>query len=289
MERDVVGIDAGSGAFAGERGDGAGVGEQELCAAAAGDEFVEVVGGGWAGAGADALGEVAVVEQAEVGVVDELVFLAFAQGVDGELELVLGLVHRVVVEVGDAGVDAQDGLRDAELVLAWVQLVVDERAGQGGFALVAGGERDLGLAGLVLGQCGQRLVGLDVRAERLVLGDDLLEDVLFEREHGAGRDGLGGEVPEVVGFEDDLPAEVVAVGPHVDDLVVAVLAGHDLVDLAVGDEHDLVGRRALLDDHVAGLDLLLFELARQRGEPFHVVIAAQERDLAQFGGDDLDV
>ena len=126
-------------------------------------------------AGADALAEVAVVQQPEVAVVDHLVLLALAQRVDRELELMLGLVHRLVVEIGDAGVDAQHGLRDAELVLARRELVVDERARQGRLALVPGGQRDLRLTGLVLRQRRQHHVGLDVGAERLVLGDDLLE------------------------------------------------------------------------------------------------------------------
>ena len=45
--------------------------------------------------------EVGVVEQAELPVVDQLVLLALAQRLDGEPELLLGLVHRPVVEVGD--------------------------------------------------------------------------------------------------------------------------------------------------------------------------------------------
>ena len=57
-------------------------------------------------------------------VVDQLVLLALAQRLDGQPELLLDLVHRLVVEVGDAGVDAQHRLGDAQLVLPRRQLVL---------------------------------------------------------------------------------------------------------------------------------------------------------------------
>ena len=66
----------------------------------------------------DPLLEVGVVQQPEVAVVDQLVLLALAQRLDGQPQLLLGLVHRLVVEVGDPGVHPQHGLRDAQLVLA---------------------------------------------------------------------------------------------------------------------------------------------------------------------------
>ena len=123
-----------------DRRDRPGMGEEELGLAAAAEQLVEVVRGGRAGAGVDALLEVGVVQQTELPVVDQLVLLALAQRLDGEPELLLGLVHRLVVEVGDPGVDPQDGLRDAEFVLARLQFVVDERARQRRLAGVAGGD-----------------------------------------------------------------------------------------------------------------------------------------------------
>ncbi|GAB3698329.1 hypothetical protein GCM10027597_60620 [Saccharopolyspora tripterygii] len=57
-------------------------------------------------------------QESEVAVVDEFVLLAFAEGFDGESELLFGLVHRLVVEVGDAAVDAENRLGDAEFVFA---------------------------------------------------------------------------------------------------------------------------------------------------------------------------
>jgi hypothetical protein len=78
-----------------------------------------------------------------------------AEGFDGEPELLAGLVHGLVVEVGDAGVDLQDGLGDAEGVFAGVGFVVGLGGGQGGFAVVAGGDVDGGFAVGVLGRGGR--------------------------------------------------------------------------------------------------------------------------------------
>ena len=95
-------------------------------------------------------------QQPEVRVVDHFVFLAFAQRLDGEFELLLDLVHRLVVEVGDAAVHLQDGLGDRQVVFARFEFVVDEGAGQFDFAFVAGGQVDGGLAVAVLGLAGRR-------------------------------------------------------------------------------------------------------------------------------------
>ena len=126
------------------------MGQQELRLPAAAEQLVQVVGGRRAGAGVDALLEVGVVQQAELAVVDQLVLLALAQRLDGQPELLLGLVHRLVVEIGDPGVDPQHGLRDAQLVLAGRQLVVDERARQRGSPACPAASVDLGLAVFVL-------------------------------------------------------------------------------------------------------------------------------------------
>lgn len=76
--------------------------------------------------------------------------LPLAQRLDGEPQLLLGLVHRLVVEVRHAGVDPQHGLGDAEFVLARTKFVVHEGAGQFGLSAVAGRHGDLGLATFVL-------------------------------------------------------------------------------------------------------------------------------------------
>ena len=253
-------------------------------------QLVEVVGRRRARARADALLEVAVVQQPEVAVVDQLVLLALAQRLDRELELLLGLVHRLVVEIGDARVDAQHGLRDAELVLARRELVVDERARQRRLALVAGRQRDLGLTGLVLRHRRQHLEGVDVRAQRLVLVDDLLEVALLERQHRARRDGLGGEVPEVVGLEQHLVAEVIAVGPDVERPSSSPYLPVPIFSTLP---------RAMSTIWSAGLPFSTItspalnsrclNLPASAVEHVHVVVGAQERDLAQLGRDDLDV
>ena len=53
----------------------------------------------------DALREIGVVKEPELAVVDHLVLLPLAQGLDGQPELLARLVHRVAEQVGDAGVD----------------------------------------------------------------------------------------------------------------------------------------------------------------------------------------
>src|SRR6266852_1100885 len=52
--------------------------------------------------------------------------------------LLSGLVVRLVEESADPGVDAENGLRQGEFVFAGGQFVVDEGAGDPGFAGVAG-------------------------------------------------------------------------------------------------------------------------------------------------------
>ena len=112
---------------------------KNLGSAPAAEQLVQVVGGGRAGVGLDALLVVGVVQQPELAVVDQLVLLALPQRLDGQPELLLGLVHRLVVRSATRRVDPQHGLRDAQLVLARRALVVDERARQHVLAAVAGG------------------------------------------------------------------------------------------------------------------------------------------------------
>ena len=74
-------------------------------------------------------------EQAVLRVVDQLALLALLDGLDGQAQLLLDLVVRAAVEVGDAGVDVEHGGDRAQDVLARVLLVVDEGLRQ--LALVA--------------------------------------------------------------------------------------------------------------------------------------------------------
>ena len=230
--------------------------------------------------------EVGVVQQAELPVVDQLVLLALAQRLDGQPELLLGLVHRLVVEVGDPAVDPQHGLRDAQLVLARAQLVVDERAGQHGLAAVAGGQLDLGLAVVVLRPLTAGLPGLAGAARRLGDRSSTACEVLAgQGQHGAGGHGLRGELPLASRSSSSLLAEVVAVGQHAEHRSSPYAPVADLVDLAVRDQARPGRSGRLADDHLAGPELALDEPVGERGQHLHVLEAAQQRQLAELRGD----
>ena len=114
------------------------------------EQLVHVIRSRRTTAGVNPLLEIGVVKQSDLAVVEHLELLPLAQGFDGETQLLLSLVHRVVEQVGDPGVDLQDGLRDGQLVLARLELIVHERPGQHLLALVTGRQLDGRLAGLVL-------------------------------------------------------------------------------------------------------------------------------------------
>jgi hypothetical protein len=128
------------------------------------EQLVHIVGRRGAGARVDALPQVGVVEQADLAVVDHLVLLPLAQRLDGQPELLLGLVHRLVVEVGDAGVHLQHGLRDASARTRGAQLVVDERAGQLGSPWCPAESSIAASPALSWGFFGAVLEGLEVAA-----------------------------------------------------------------------------------------------------------------------------
>ena len=159
------------------------------------EHFVEVVRGGRSGAGLDPLTQVGVVQQPELAIVDHFVFLAFAEFFDGEAQLLLGLIHGVVVQIGNAGMNAQNGLRDAERILARRGLVIDEGSRQGRFALMAGCNFQGSLA--VFGHRGLRAsqVILHMRPERFRLIQHLLELLPRQAQHDHGGEGLDGKLP----------------------------------------------------------------------------------------------
>ena len=90
------------------------------------------------------------VQQAELRVVDDLELLALLHAFDRQAQLLAQLIVDVVVEVGDAGVQADHRLHDVQLVLARRLVVVDEGALQLGLALAVGGDVDRRLAVLVV-------------------------------------------------------------------------------------------------------------------------------------------
>ena len=83
-----------------------------------------------------------VVQQPELLVVDHFVFLSFAYRLDGEPELLFDLVHRLVVEVSDAGVYPQRRLGHAEFVFTGGELVVGESPGKRWFASMTRSQLD---------------------------------------------------------------------------------------------------------------------------------------------------
>ena len=79
-------------------------------------------------------------EQAVVRVVDQLALLPLLDRLDRQAQLLLDLVVRAAVEVGDAGVHVEHRVDRAEEVFARLLLVVDEGLRQ--LALVAAGAGD---------------------------------------------------------------------------------------------------------------------------------------------------
>ena len=133
---------AAAGALTAERRDGARVRQEERgLLPDAGEELVEVVGRGGPAARVDVHHLVDLVEQAEVGMIDHLPFLALLDALDRQTDLLAQLVDRLVEQVGDAGVDPDDRLDHVQRELLRLRLVVHEDLGNVVLALV--GPRDL--------------------------------------------------------------------------------------------------------------------------------------------------
>jgi hypothetical protein len=77
--------------------------------------------------------------------------LAFPQLRDGELELMLDLVHRLVEQVRDSRMHAQHGLRHLQLVLTRRAVIVHERGRQHLLSGMSGGHGQGHLAAAALG------------------------------------------------------------------------------------------------------------------------------------------
>jgi len=138
---DDHGRDPPLGGLAAESGDRPGVSEEKgRLFPNKGEEFVEVVRRRRAGAGFDPPPGIDFLEQAELGVVQDFMFLALLDGFDGQPHLLAQLVDLVVVEVGDARMGVQHGGDGAEFVFAGVFFVVHEGRWQRGLAAAHGGE-----------------------------------------------------------------------------------------------------------------------------------------------------
>ncbi|MDQ0986935.1 hypothetical protein QFZ71_004218 [Streptomyces sp. V2I9] len=285
---DALGDEPAAVALAAEGGDGLGVGEEQLRAAAAREQFVQVVGAGRAVVRLDPLPVVAVVEQAELLVVDEFVLLALAQRLDREPQLLLGLVHRLVVEVGDPAVHLQHGLRDAQFVLAGRGVVVDEGVRDDRFADMAGGEVDRRLAVAV----GALLRDGEQAGEVALQGCGALREVVHvgaaQGQERARGDGAGGVLPDGLAVDQALVTEIRAVREDSEVGLVPVGAGADLRDLAVRQQEDPVRRVAGCGEHLPRGHVALLAAAGELGEDLLVAEVPQGGQLSEFRGDHGD-
>ncbi|CAM5322479.1 hypothetical protein STANM309S_02409 [Streptomyces tanashiensis] len=231
---------------------------------------------------------VAVGKKAELLVVDQLVLLALAERLDREPQLLLGLVHRLVVEVGDAAVDLQHGLGDAQLVLAGRGVVVHVGVRDDRLADVARGEVDGGLAVGVGALVGRRRDPREVGGERAGPVREVPYVVPGELQDRAGRGGPGGPVPGGVRVDQRGLAEVGAVGQDAEDGLVAVGPLADLLDAAVREEVHPVGGDSGHGDDLARGVLPLGAAGRELGQRALVLVATQRGEFAEFGGDHRD-
>ena len=222
-----------------------------------------------------------------------LVFLALAQRLDGQPELLLDLVHRLVVEVGDAGVDPQHGLRHAELVLPRRELVVDERAREQRLARVPRRRADLGLAVRAFAaRAGRRADRLQMCAQGRRSGSsDLLERRPGERSARCTLvSGVSLKLPGGPLAPASVPgADVVAVGEHAEGRLPAVLAGRRTC-AACRARSARAGPRAVRPARSSPpVRSPAVGAVRERFEDRPVVVSAQGRELGQFQGDDPDL
>ena len=200
-------------------------------------------------------------DEPELGVVDELPLLAFLDALDGEPHLLFELVVGSVVEVGDAGVDADDGLDGGEGVFAGRGGVVDEGLGDFDVFGESGDEVDVAFTVSVDGGL-EFAVLLDGPAEVFgeagLLCEECVEILAGEGEEDAGSDGADGDVGGLVGDDVGL-AEELSVGEQRDAEVGSVGSLAQDLDLSLGEDEEGVAVLAFADERVAEGDLLGLE------------------------------
>lgn len=150
------------------------------------------------------------------------------------------------------------------------------------------GEVDGGLAVLVGPLLRQGAELPQVGGERLGALGDLRDLVGGEDQDGAVGGGARRVLPDGLRVGEGLLAEVRAVGEDAEDGVVAVGAGADLLDAAVGQEEDGVGAAAEGGEGLTGLELALLAARGQFAEDVLLLELPQRGQFAQLGGDDLD-
>ena len=104
-------------------------------------------------------------QQAEIGIVDQLPFLAFLDRFDRQPDLFAELVNFVAVKIGHARVRAQHRLDGAQMIFARVLLVIHEGGRQFRFAAVHGEQVHFDFAefigGFALGRLGDAVDAID--------------------------------------------------------------------------------------------------------------------------------
>ena len=104
-----------------------------------------------------------------------LVLLTLAYRFDGQSQLLLELVDRFVVKVGDPGMHPKNGLRDIQLVFAWHEFIVDESACERHLSTMTGHDLHVGLAMSVLRFPAGRLIEVQLPTQCLGLFEQLLK------------------------------------------------------------------------------------------------------------------
>ncbi len=219
--------------------------------------------GSAARAGRDALAAGHLVQQAELRVVEQLPLLALLHGIDREADLLAELVDLVGIKIGDAGMGVEDRLDRREVILARIDLVIDEGGRQARLTGMDGQELDALLAMGVW--CGPSAVTLflvlaDARtiASSPIAAGSRVSRVTDERAFTAGSGaGLA---------DEGVVAEIIAAGREALAQAALVGARQGQLDGAVGDDHEAAALGALLGDHITGLVMALGELAGQGGE-----------------------
>ena len=108
-----------------------------------GQQIVEIVRGRGAGQRRDALLVRDVGQKAVVRVVDQLGFLTFLDGFDGQAELFLDLVVRAAVQIGNAGMHIKNGGDGIEEIFTRLLVVIDIGLRQFGFVTLRASDADI--------------------------------------------------------------------------------------------------------------------------------------------------
>ena len=221
-------------------------------------------------------------KQPELGIVDDLGFLALLHSLDGQSQLLAQLLVHVVVEIGDASMQADDRLHHVQGVLARRFLVVDEGPLQLGLAVTVGGNLDPGLTVLVVANAGGVVLAgelFDLLAQLRRFPEQLAEPLALEsqedrRSQSAGRCGMAPVTDE------SRLTEVIALSVKRQAELFAVSVGRRHFDLALDDDVELAAGIALLVERLVGIVALVEQKLGERADQL-IVGLAQQGDRAK--------